>query len=89
MIFETKYVKELIELVENNHNNDLFYNIFLKNVTEYEKSGASEYEIYFNYILCKHSYDITIRPLKWKNSNNLNDLKNLNNDYISIHWYMR
>ena len=29
MIFETKYIKEIIEIVENNHN-DKFYNVFLK-----------------------------------------------------------
>ena len=42
-----------------------FYNVFLKSVLESErdKSGASEYEIYFNYILQNHSDKIKIR--KW------------------------
>ena len=51
MIFETKYIDELISGMEKNHN-DLFYNIFLKTVTDKEGSGASEYEIYFNPHLC-------------------------------------
>jgi hypothetical protein len=60
MIFETKYVDELITKIEQNHN-DTFYNVFLKSVLECErdKSGASEYEIYFNYILQNHTDNIT------------------------------
>ena len=46
MIFETKYVKEIIKIVEDNYN-DLFYNIFLNLITN-RHTGASEYEIYFN-----------------------------------------
>ena len=49
MIFETKYIKEIFKIVETNHN-DLFYNVFLKSVNLNYNSGASEYEIYFNYI---------------------------------------
>ena len=89
MIFETKYIKELINMVQIYHNNEYFYNIFLQNVTEndYELYGASEYEIYFNYILYKHSNDINLRLLNWKNSNNFEEL-NSDNDYISYHWYI-
>jgi hypothetical protein len=86
MIFETKYLKELFESIETIHN-DLFYNIFLKNVTDLNGSGASEYEIYFNYMLLNHPNDITIRKLNWINASNL-DLNN-NYDYISVHWYIR
>lgn len=50
MIFENKYINQLISKIEKNHN-DLFYNVFLKLVKKEEKSGASEYEIYFNYML--------------------------------------
>jgi hypothetical protein len=88
MIFETKYVNELINKIEQNHN-DAFYNVFLKSVLESErdKSGASEYEIYFNYILQNHSDKIKIRKLKWANTSILDMHSNL--DYISYHWYMR
>jgi len=49
MIFEIKYIKEIIDKIENIHN-DKFYNIFLKIVSSdmILSSGASEYEIYFN-----------------------------------------
>lgn len=86
MIFETKYIDELISGMEKNHN-DLFYNIFLKTVTDKEGSGASEYEIYFNYMLKYNPDKIQIRKLNWKNTNKLET--NSNFDYISYHWYMR
>jgi FkbM family methyltransferase len=86
MIFETKYVKEIIDLIEKTHN-DQFYKVFLKQVTDTSGSGASEYEIYFNYIIQNHKDDIIIRPLKWKNTNTLTSDGNY--DYLSYHWYMR
>jgi hypothetical protein len=86
MIFETKYLKELFNIIEKEHN-DIFYNIFLKLVTDYKGSGASEYEIYFNYMLKNYNDNIIIRSLNWCNTNTL-DI-NTNKDYISWHWYMR
>lgn len=86
MIFETKYIDELITKIEKNHN-ETFYNIFLKLVTEKEGSGASEYEIYFNYMLKYYPTKIKIRNLNWLNTNNLQTNNNL--DYISYHWYLR
>ena len=86
MIFETKYINELISKIEKNHN-DFFYNIFLKLVNDKSESGASEYEIYFNYMLKNHNDKIKIRKLNWKNSNKIITDENL--DYISCHWYLR
>lgn len=89
MFFETKYIKELFSIVENKHN-DIFYNIFLKNVIDFNGSGASEYEIYFNFILSKYSNNIILRQLNFINTstlNNIDDLKEYN--YISYHWYLR
>ena len=86
MLSETKYIKELFEIVENEHS-DTFYNTFLKLVTDTKGSGASEYEIYFNFMLKNYPDKITIRPLKWTNTNNLDLTSDM--DYISYHWYMR
>ena len=86
MIFETKYIDELIAHIEKKHN-DIFYNIFLKEVIDKNGSGASEYEIYFNYMLKYHPDKLIIRELIWKNTNILET--NANCDYISYHWYMR
>lgn len=86
MIFETKYIDELIAKIEKNHNG-LFYNVFLKEVIDKSKSGASEYEIYFNYMLKYNRDKIQIRKLSWKNTNKLETYINL--DYISYHHYLR
>jgi len=88
MIFETKYIDDIISKVEKNHN-DLFYNVFLKTITESTRthSGASEYELYFNYMLKYNPDKIKIRKLNWKNVDKLETNSNL--DYISYHWYAR
>jgi FkbM family methyltransferase len=86
MMFEVKYIKQLFNLIENYHK-DFFYNIFLKNVTEYSGSGASEYELYFNFMLIYNKDKIKKRDLIWKNVSNLNDTEKY--DYVSCHWYNR
>jgi FkbM family methyltransferase len=86
MMFEKKYINEIINKIEKNHN-DKFYNVFLKMVSDFMGSGASEYEIYFNYMLKNYGDKIKLRKLKWINSNSL-DI-NSDFDYISYHWYMR
>jgi FkbM family methyltransferase len=87
MMFETKYVKELILKVQMKHS-DYFYNVFLNNVDEINGAGASEYEIYFNFMLANYPNHINIRPLKWKNTDTMNDI-NKDYDYISYHHYLR
>ena len=88
MMFELIYINELINKIETIHN-DKFYNVFLKMVIDVNGSGASEYEIYFNYMLKNNNDKIKIRNLKWTNSNNLDYLDNSDFDYISYHWYSR
>ena len=68
ILLEKSSALHIIKLVEDNHKN-LFYNIFLEFVIHYEGSGASEYEIYFNYMLKNHSDKIKIRNLNWKKTN--------------------
>ena len=87
MMFETKYVKELLLKVQKQHA-DYFYNVFLKNVHEVNGAGASEYEIYFNYMLYNYPNHIIIRPLHWKNTDVMSDIHN-DYDYISYHHYLR
>lgn len=94
MIFEKKYIQEMFNKIEGIHN-DTFYNIFLKYVLpmqtlldEYNTdSGASEYELYFNYMLQFNSDKIKLRPLHWCNSQSGDT--NTDYDYISYHWYLR
>jgi FkbM family methyltransferase len=86
MMFETKYLKELMDIVEKTHG-ETFYKIFLKLVTEITGSGASEYEIYFNYMFNFHSDRVNLRPLNWHNVGSL--ILNENFDYVSCHHYLR
>jgi len=65
-----------------------FYVVFLEAVCDYNGSGASEYEIYFNYLLYAHSTDIILRLLKWKDSSTLTEI-NEDYTYLSYHWYIR
>ena len=58
-----------------------------ESITKINHSGASEYEIYFNYMLKNHNDKIIIRKLNWKNCSNL-DI-NSKYDYISYHWHKR
>jgi hypothetical protein len=87
MMFEKVYVEEIINKVEKTHN-DAFYNVFLKTVTDIEGSGASEYEIYFNYMFKNHSDNVKIRELNWLNVNRLCEAQS-HHDYISYHFYSR
>jgi len=88
MMFQTNIITELFMLVESFHKKP-FYICFLEciDTNDILGSGASEYEIYFNYLHIYHNKKFQIRELKWSNSNLLNN--NNNYDYISYHWYMR
>jgi len=55
--------------------------------TNYLESGASEYELYFNYMFKYHKEDIIVRDLRWSNvsKNSLPDNYLLSDyNYISI-----
>ena len=79
MIFDTSLIKEIFALTP-----EPFWKVFLENVTEYDGSGASEYEIYFTYLSIYHPEKFRIRSLKWKNSVSLD----YDYDYVSLHWYL-
>ena len=86
MIFENIYLLELFKIVEEEHQQP-FWKVFLEKVEpdEYLRSGASEYEIYFNYMIKYHSDKIIIRKLNWENINHFQF--NEYDDYVSVHWY--
>lgn len=86
MIFQRHIMLDLFNKVEEYHEDD-FWKIFLSNVELDQKSGASEYEIYFNFIQIFHQNKFKIRKLKWENTKN-SDL-NQDFDYISCHSYLR
>jgi hypothetical protein len=104
MMFSTVYVKEMMEMVETFHNVGEcvrpFWKIFIESVREHLKfvpthidSGASEYELYFNYMLQFHRDLVHLRILNWDNVRYDYDLINNENnelfDYIAVSsWYI-
>ena len=95
MMFYKPYLKEIFELVENYHNGMVFWKVFLEQVEEhtfhslnYVESGASEYEMYFNFMLKNHPDKIQIRRLNWQIvSYHFNPEQAYGYDYISVcHW---
>ena len=87
MLFRTTFIKELFKLVECYHHCP-FYEAFFKCVRDAPKSGASEYEIYFNFMLKYRPQDIILRKLLWKNETSL-DAIDPSYDYFSYHTYLR
>ena len=73
MLFNKNYIKEIFDIVETFHNKP-FWQIFILSVKEHlnhplysNESGASEYELYFNYMLHNYPNLIYVRNLNWKN----------------------
>ena len=90
MLFDNKFIQEIVALTEKKHKKP-FWVTFLELVDEHyrhnDRSGASEYELYFNYIFNNHNDKIKIRKLEWDNLNNWNKIHG-QYDYVSLHWYM-
>ena len=85
MMFNTDILEELLEMVES-YNKKEFYNVFLDSITDKTGSGASEYEIYFNYMIYKHKDLIKERELKKTTKNKYEESNNTYN-YITYHHY--
>ena len=85
MMFNKKVLLDMMNIVKNDHN-DTFLNVFLCNVDATEDSGASEYEIYFNFLL-KYEYPHKIRQLNFANVGH--EFVNHDYDYVSQHWYIK
>lgn len=87
MMFQKHILEELFTLVESYHNKP-FWEAFLLciNQNHYLGSGASEYEIYFNYLHIFHPNKFIIRELKWTNNSQI--IEDNDYDYVSCHWYL-
>lgn len=88
MIFNIQYIGELFQLIETKYHID-FWKVFIKFVDRKQNNGASEYEIYFNFMVKYHPELCIIRKLNWINTSDYSEITKKNYDYISIHWYLR
>jgi hypothetical protein len=90
MMFNATFLKEMKSFICPDENpEESFWKLFIDKVNPKELSGASEYELYFNYMLLFHPESIKVRPLQWTNKSNITNYDYLNYDYVSVHWYLR
>lgn len=100
MMFENDKLSALFKMVEDNHKHinkqKPFWQLFMDHVDPVQRplSGASEYELYFNYVLHYHPEHVQIRNLHWRNVRNINEMMDCIShlstfDYIAYHWYCR
>jgi Family of unknown function (DUF6492) len=92
--FNNQILSELFSLVEANHGSGetAFWRLFLLMVdkSHAEHSGASEYEIYFNFMCIRHPDKMLIRQLKTANLGHYDLVNNpCNFDFVGLHWYLR
>ncbi len=97
MIFNRMIVSEMMMLVERHHNFTPFWEVFLREVVPEQRhgSGASEYEMYFNYMLKNHKDKVIPRKIKFENTGLpadviLNNYQNLPDGpyYASLHGWI-
>ncbi len=97
MIFNRMIVSEMMMLVERHHNLTPFWEVFLREVVPEQRhgSGASEYEMYFNYMLKNHKDKVIPRKIKFENTGLpadviLNNYQNLPDGpyYASLHGWI-
>lgn len=89
MLLQKPILKHLFEVVEAHHQKPLWKAFCL--CVDLNEGGASEYEIYYNFAL-RHTDQVEIRPLLWKNSPFLGKMKEFKKQgyhYVSFHTYLR
>ena len=97
MIFNRIILREMMMLVETHHNLTPFWEVFLREVIPEQRafSGASEYEMYFNYMIKNHKDKVIPRKIKFENTGLpaeyvLNNFQNKPDGphYASLHGWM-
>jgi len=92
MLIQRCVLDDLFSMVESIHQQD-FWKAFCSCVdkADLNRSGASEYEIYFNFVFSQTN-QVEIRQLKWKNlffnPRDLRRYKKKGYDYVSCHTYI-
>ena len=90
MIFQKPVLDHLFEVVEKKHHMS-FWQAFCLCVESHEFSGASEYEIYFNFVFSQTD-QVKIRVFNWANIESMKLIPKYQKagfDYVSCHEWMR
>lgn len=82
IMIETRFVDMIFGLVESNNAGAPFYRVFLEKVEDANGTGASEYEIYFNYVLKYHRDQIEVRALNWAKIVDIESMDGMAVDYV-------
>lgn len=90
IIFMTSILDDLFKRIEIHHGCPV-WEAFLKCVEPetYNKSGMSEYEIYFQFVLAQYPGAYELRQIKRSWGVNLNELKRTDVDVIAFHDWFR
>lgn len=90
MLFQKPVLEDLFQIVENLHKKE-FWKAFCACVQRINGSGASEYELYFNFVIPR-SNKIEIRKLKWCNIQTIGMMHKMQKQgyhYVSCHRHYR
>ena len=92
MVMKRAYVDEMKQLVCNYQGSSKpFWKIFLEKVAkeDLDFSGASEYEMFFNFMLKYHPNEVVCRDLAWLDRVPLTNEEYSKYVFYSNHWYQR
>jgi hypothetical protein len=91
-MFITKYINQMMQLVEANFDNKSPFWLLCMQVidpNEFAMSGFSEYEMYFTFMNLYHPDDFVVRDLKWKNTSHITQHDLYMYDFLGINYYDR
>ena len=88
MVFQRKYLKKMMDMVEQRHDKP-FWRAFLDEVDIMEGSSASEYELYFHYMLRMFPNKIELRELTSMAVSSHDEIPIQTSQVVSCHSYMR
>jgi len=91
MLLTRSWLLELLGAVEERHAQAPFWKVYLEAVDlgERKHSGASEYEIYFNFCLLFHPLEVILRRFHWRNAAGIEEIQPDQDEYVSLHSYLR
>lgn len=88
MVFNKQIIIEMMEKVESYHKKP-FWEAYLDCLTEKKSAGASEYELYFHYIMRNHEKRVTLRPLQYSNFGQRWETPTGDWHYVTYHWHVQ
>lgn len=89
--YQKKYIQEIRQTAEKKHNMP-FWKAFCASIYQGHVNGASEFELYYQWMRANHSDKMNDRRLKYADKGDFHNWKRYANDgydYVAFHAYMR